>query len=140
MASTTCCSYCHEPIHSRCRRCGRPLCVTHAHGDSTRCRSCEVVYESIRSAVVHGRERLSWNRRASIAFALYLLCFALLLPVTCLAEARLQALGLLLAADLAVLLPPGCVTVWLLWFFFRGSEQRELRSHRLRFLRERGVS
>jgi hypothetical protein len=41
------CSRCLQPATTACRRCGRPLCEDHAHGEESRCRRCEIAFASV---------------------------------------------------------------------------------------------
>ena len=74
--------------------------------------------------------RLSRARVVSVGFALFLICFALLYPVTGCLAAQLDAGGLRLCGSLCVLLPPAALVVFLPWFLGRGPRPPRRRERR----------
>ena len=62
------CGLCGEFSTAECRRCGRPLCVGHAHDDGRRCYSCELGFSEQLALRIQDRatsDRQSANERAT---------------------------------------------------------------------------
>jgi hypothetical protein len=66
----------------------------------------------------------------SVGFALFLISFALLYPVTGCLASRLDSGGLRLAGSLCLIVPPAALAVFLPWFLGRRRRQPQRKERR----------